>query len=86
MIHCHVGLTGPTYRAASLWDPRVSLSFERWFSTTLKIKSTPLLKVSLIQGSRIDAAPIYITPDPPEASSEVDQKFLQLFKKIHERE
>ena len=52
-----VGLAGPTCRLVDLVGPPVGLSFVRRFSTALKIKSTPLLKVGLIRGSRFDATP-----------------------------
>ena len=54
--YLRVGSTGPTYRPTGLWSPPGSPSFLRWFSTTSKVQSMPLLKVGLIRESRFDVA------------------------------
>ena len=57
-------LVGPTPRLADLC---VRLSFLCWFSTALKIASTPFIQVGLIRESRIDAIPyIYSLVPPPQ--------------------
>ena len=60
-----VGSAGPTYRPTDLWDPWVSLSSLRLFSTALKIASMPFIQVGLIRGSRINATPYIYSPVPP---------------------
>jgi hypothetical protein len=68
------GVGWPHLQAAWPPGPPISLSFERRFSTALKIKSTLLLKVGLIRGSRIDATPYISYPprgNPPPSSREI---------------
>ena len=66
MRDCHVD---PIGWLAYRWGqpaPPVSPSFECWFSTTLRIVSTPFIQVGLIRGLRIDTlAYIYQPLLPP---------------------